>query len=115
MSRAMVLAAALAACSTESEPVNPDARPQDASTIDAPPEFFGEPCTLSTVPEYPDALVYCRGSLGLCYDEDKNGDRIGTCRPFCMAIGNPPRAGCNVGIETWTSPGNAGACVCLPP
>lgn len=112
--RTILAMAAMLGCGDAGGGGTPDATTPDAAVT---PEFFGEPCELSTIPGYPNALVDCHGeNVGVCYDEDMNGDRIGTCRPYCRSNGEPtPKAVCagpqTGGIDVhWN-----GACLCLPP
>lgn len=90
---------------------------------DAAPDLFGEDCPLPNVPGYPQAIATCHGERGFCWDEDGDGDLVGTCRPWCEEDGswqhNKVCVGTRAGaVPTWTSDGMSNkpfVCVCVPP
>ncbi len=115
-----VVLVVVAACSSDAS-IPVDAPP----TPDAPPgiDLFGEACDLPNIPGYPQTINDCHSGQGWCWDEDKDGDLVGTCRPWCdqehptwnpkyVCVGSKAGA-----VPTWTSDGiNAPyVCVCVPP
>lgn len=119
--RILVVATFLVGCSPSSPTTDAGV---DAPSPDAPPgiDLFGEACELPNVPGYPQAVATCHNDRGFCWDEDKNGDLVGTCRPWCDQE-HPqwnPRYHCSGSkagaVPTWTSDGiNAPyVCVCVP-